>query len=237
MRTNTIGAAAAALLTAGLLAGCSLQVGDGSKEPVTKPPASVAAKPTGLASRPPAEILRQAEAALRGASSFRATAKDADLQLNRHGVKGWLRQDGVRVDLIIVGGRVYFRGRKFWAAQDPQAGRFLGDAWVDVTGGGAGDVEDLTDYLSVKGFADSFKTEVVRKHRFTKVTEVTIDGVRVVRLTGPGATLDVAATGSPYPLRFDSSKDDEDLTLTAFGRPVTITAPKDAVTPSSGAGG
>jgi hypothetical protein len=237
MRTNTIGAAAAALLTAGLLAGCTLQVEDGSKEPVAKPPASVAAKPTGLASRPPAEILRQAEAALRGASSFRATAKDADLQVNRRGVKGWLRQDGVRVDLVIVGDRVYFRGRKFWAAQDPRAGRFFGDAWVDVTGGGAGDVEDLTDYLSVKGFADSFKTDVVRKVRFTKVTERTIDGVRVVRLTGPGATLDVAATGSPYPLRFDSSKDDEDLTLTAFGRPVTITAPKDAVTPPSGAKG
>jgi hypothetical protein len=241
MRTNTIGAAAAALLTAVLstavLTGCSIEVEGGSKEPVTKPPASVAAKPAGLASRPPAEILRQAEAALRGASSFRATAKDVDLQVNRSGVKGWLRQDGLRVDLVIVGGRVYFRGRKFWTAQDPEVGRFLGDAWVDVTGGGAGDVEDLADYLSVKGFADSFKTDVVHKHRFTQVSERTIDGVRVVRLTGQGATLDVAATGSPYPLRFDSSKDDEDLTLTAFGRPVTITAPKDAVTPPSGAKG
>ena len=235
MRTNTIGAAAAALLTAGLLAGCTLQVEAGSKEPVAKPPASVAAKPAGLASRPAAEILREAEAALRGASSFRATAKDGDLQVNRHGVKGWVRQDGVRVDLIVVGGRVFFRGRQFWASQDPQAGRFFGDAWVDVTGQAAGDAEDLVDYLSVKGFADSFKTDVIRKHRFTQVTERTVNGVRVVRLTGQGATLDVAATGTAYPLRFDSSKDDEDFAFAAFDRPVTITAPKDAVTPPSGA--
>ena len=86
-------------------------------------------------------------------SSFRATAKDGDLQVNRHGVKGWVRQDGVRVDLIVVGGRVFFRGRQFWASQDPQAGRFFGDAWVDVTGQAAGDAEDLVDYLSGCGWS------------------------------------------------------------------------------------
>jgi hypothetical protein len=190
----------------------------------------------GQAGRPrhqaPAEILRRAEAALRGASSFRATAKDVDLELSRRGVKGWFRQDGVRLDVIIVGGKVYFRGREFWASQDPRVGRAIGNAWVDVSGTD-GSMDELVESLSLKGFADSFRTDVVRKRKFTKVTERTINGVLVVRLTGPGATLDVAATGTPYPLRYDSSKDDEDFTLTGIGRPVTITAPKGAVRPAA----
>jgi hypothetical protein len=233
MRTNTIGAAAAALLTAVLLAGCGAPTQDGPRKPASQPPASVAAKPTGLAAQPPAEIVRRAHAALRGATSFRATAKDAALVVTRRGAKGWLRQDGARLDVIIVGKRVFFRGREFWAAHDPAVGRAIGDRWVDMTGTAAGATDDLVGYLSVKGFADSFGTDVVRKRTFTKVSEHTVNGVRVVRLTGPGATLDVAATGTPYPLRYDSSKDDEDVTLTAFGRPVIITAPRGAVKPAA----
>ena len=239
MRLNAPAAAAAALLTTtALLAGCQIQPQGDHPDTSAKPSVSVAAKPARLADHPPAEILRRAEAALRGAGTVKVVGGGSTLQLNRRGAKGSLRQGGgPRVELISLDGRIYLRGRDFW--RDQQHGdavaEVLGDRWVDVTdappapGGSASENAAATKALTLGGFVDQFHKDVIAKGRFSAATELTVAGVAVVRLSGTKGTLDVAASGPSYPLRYDSKDDSEDMTFTAFGQPVTITKPADPV--------
>ena len=238
MRIKHAAAAAALLTTTVLPAGCQVGPKGGDPGVASKPPVSVAAKPVPLASHPPAEILRRAEAALRAAGTVKVVGGGSSLELNRRGAKGSLR-DGKepRVEIISLDGRFYLRGRDFWRAQQhgEAVAELFGDRWVDVSdappgsGASAADNAAATRVLSFGGFVGAFHKEVIAKGRFTAARELTVAGVAVVRLTGAKGTLDVAARGPAYPLRYDSKDDSEDLTLSAFGQPVVITKPADPV--------
>jgi hypothetical protein len=227
----------AGLLAAGLVAGCAAQSGGGAPAPTPSPspspspsPPSRAARPAGLASRPPAQIARAAVAAFGGANSVMASSRDMELALTRRGAKGWIRQpNGVRVQVIAVDGRVYLRGREFWGRQEHGEAleATFGDRWVDV-GGGRRERDSFVTYLSTTGFAKAFLEAMRRKVVFTEARTLTAGGVQVIRLRGGAGTMDVAATGRPYPLAMDPT-DGPVLRFSAYDQPVRLRAPAGAV--------
>lgn len=237
MRLNHAAASAALLIAAVLLAGCQIEPQGPDPDLGSKPSVSVAAKPARLASHPPAEILRRAEAAMRAAGTLKVVGGGAELSLNKRGATGWLRDGGKgpKAQVVSLDGRLYLRGRAYWAAQDHgrEVAAVLGDRWVDVTATAPKDANnEATKILSFGGFVDTFHSEIVKKDHFIKVQELTVAGIQVVRLiNAKGTSLDVAASGPAYPLRYDTEGTIDDLRLSAFGAPVTITRPAHPVDP------
>jgi hypothetical protein len=235
--------ATAALLTGTLtatvlLAGCQIEPQAPDPGLRSKPSVSVAAKPARLADHTPAEILRRAEAAMRSAGTVQVVGSDGELALNRRGAKGWLRDGGKgpKAQVISLDGRLYLRGRAYWAAQEHgrEVAAVVGDRWVDVSANAPkGQLDEAMKVLSFGGFVDTFHKEIVRKEHFTTVQELTVAGVQVVRLrNAKGVSLDVAASGPAYPLRYDAKGTADDMRMSAFGRPVTITRPADPIDPA-----
>jgi hypothetical protein len=145
--------------------------------------------------------------------------------------------NGAKLNLVNVGGKLYLRaGGDFWAQNGipASAASLLDGRWVVVPGQAAGALSQF----SLKGLADQLRHPSNGTIK-DAVHTGTVDGRKVVVVTeSDGSTLDVAATGTPYPLRI-VDKDSESSTITAseFGKKTTITAPSGALDLSQLAGG
>lgn len=222
--------AAAALAAALLVAGC------GSSGPKD----NGESKKTGPAvAGDAADALQQAGAVhLKGTENEDGKPGAADLQFEDQNVSGTLTIDGQTVSVVGIGKTSYIKApASFWSAQKvpAQAAANLDNRWVKVPDSGSG---SLTSELSLSVIVG----EVRKPDNATinaPVKTGTVNGQKVLTLTeSDGSTLDVAATGKPYPLHVvDRSSQGGDLTLSNFGVRTNITAPAGALDLQQVAGG
>jgi hypothetical protein len=177
-----------------------------------------------------AKALRGAGAAhLIGTGTSDGKSMSLDLHLQGADAQGSITQGGQKLQVISTGGKVYAQAPLgFWTAQGlPAAAGALGAGrWVIVPST-AGEVLPFT--------LDSLAKELEKPSDGTtvedKVTTSTYQGQKVVVVTSSdGSTVDVAASGKPYPLySVNKGKDAGTVTLSDFGKRTTITAPSGAL--------
>jgi hypothetical protein len=178
-----------------------------------------------------ANALEQAGAAhLKGNVTEQGQSGDVDLQLQGTDVSGTITLGGQKVQLISTGGKIYAKApAAFWSsfgAPESIAGQLDGQ-WVIVPGEAASSFDTFT----LKGLADSLRKPSDGSIK-DAVTTTSLDKQLVVVVSQTdGSTLDVAATGTPYPLKATDKGGDSPGTLTFsdFGKKTTITAPANAL--------
>jgi hypothetical protein len=196
-----IGAAAASLV----LAGCGGSSDNGE------------AKKTGP------QVASDAAAAIKASSAFHVAGtvtedgkpSSIDMQIQNNDVSGTMTMQGAKLNLVIVGGKVYIKGdSKFWSSNNvpAQTAALLGGRWVIAPASSA----DEFKTFSATGLADDFEHPTDGPFQ-NDVHKAKVDGKSVVVVTQKdGSELDVAAKGKPYPVRA-VSKGDQTGTLTFSG--------------------
>jgi hypothetical protein len=181
--------------------------------------------PNGEAGKQPDQIIQDAAAALKAASSFHLVAVvdggaapssgtpaplsgtltiAADV-VSPSTVAGTMTQSGVTGHFEFVGGKVYLQGKDFIAKlAGEQAAALVGDRWVlapaSAAGSGVGQIADM------QKFADC----LVQNHGTLSKSTGSANGQDAVVLTDKGdkpgsqpGRLYVAATGTAYPLKLE----------------------------------
>jgi len=157
-----------------------------------------------------------------------------DMVVTSRGASGTMSSHGVSWQVVVIGDDIWMRGRALWTATlpAPRAAQ-LGDGWVHVTDGAA-----AFDYAHVlPHIHDSIATIIFAPRPGLTVTGRTAIGGRpAIEMCGPQDVYDVAATGTPYPLRWlDSDIKGPDgqpcgITLDGFdAAAVAVTPPPDVV--------
>lgn len=224
MRAAVLAPVALALV---LVAGCGGD--DGNGESAKKGP-QVAADA--------AKALKDAGAAhVTGTGTTDGKPVSLDLHLQGADAQGSITQGGVTLQVVNVGGKLYAQApATFWSSQGlpPAAGSALADKWVIVPSD-AGSVLPV----SLDSLAQELQKPTDGSTIEDKVTTSTYKGQKVVVVTeSDKSTVDVAATGKPYPLySVSKSKDGGTFALTDFGKRTTITAPAGALDLSQLVGG
>ncbi|MGZ4119352.1 MAG: hypothetical protein ACXVQS_01705 [Actinomycetota bacterium] len=147
-----------------------------------------------------------------------------------------------RAEIRMIGTRLYLFANRAALAQfmgfPAQLATRLQDRWVSFAPTDA-PYKDIAASLTL----DSAMTEIAMSGTLAKTSETTIDGVRVVGLTGTanggGAeTLYVHATGDPLPVseRVSDQGNSVTTTFSAWGEPVNVATPKGSVSYLSVAG-
>jgi hypothetical protein len=174
-----------------------------------------------------ANALEQSGAAhLTGHVTEQGQSGTVDLHLQGADVSGSLAVAGQTVQLISTGGKIYAKApAAFWSsfgAPESIAGQLDGQ-WVTIPEAAASSFDTFT----LTGLADQLRKPSDGTYQDgVHLDKLAEQGVVVVTQTN-GSTLDVAATGTPYPLKADNKGSDSPgtLTLSDFGRKTTITAP------------
>jgi hypothetical protein len=225
----------AALLAGALLAGC----GGGGEPDVSVVPqqSSSFAVGNGIGTKPPLEILQAAEAAFRSARSVRVRNSDgggtarviSDAVMTKDATRGWMLENGTKVQFIRVGNATYLRSRTYWTKQDPLLGKVIGDRWAKLSAEEA-PARSGAQY-TLGEFADKLLAPLAGPPAptFKGKTMVTVEGHPAVRVSWFDGADDVAATGKPFPLRLDLGGEVGDFEFSEHDRAVTITAPRGAV--------
>ncbi len=239
MRRTTYGLGAAAMTAALLLAGCGAG-GAPERDTAGTSPATKTTRVAvnGILAKPAKEIVSAAAAAFRSARSVRVnlTADDAngstrmDLKLTRKKeAAGWIENEGVRIDIIAVaGGTVYMKSRKLWEqVGGAEAAKLIGDRWVRMPLGKAGELTPFIEDLTIRGLADNIFSPKDTP-MFVRKSGATMGGRPAVRLQALDGSYYVAATGKPYPLLLDS-KGKNDVGFSQYDQDFAIKAPPDAL--------
>jgi hypothetical protein len=222
----------AALLAGALVAGC----GGGDEPDVSVVPqqSSSFATGNGVGTKPPLEILKAAEAAFRSARSIRVKNLDnsgtpqvlSDVVMTKDGAKGWMLQNGVKIQFIRVHGHMYLRSRTWWTKLDPTLGKAVGDRWAKDDS-----MPSFGGELTIGEFADKLLAPLADNPAptFKGKSMATVDGRPAVRVSSFGGSYDVAATDRPYPLHVVIEGEAGEFEFSEHDRAVRITAPKGAV--------
>lgn len=194
----------------------------------------------GVASKSPAEILAAAKAAADSASSVRVagstvtggTPISLDLSLVAgKGGRGRLSQSGLSFELIEIDGTIYINGSPAFYSHfaGPAAAQLLHGKWLKASTSNASfaGLSSLTDLRNLLDAALSSS-----HNSLTKVGTTTIDGQPAVGVkdTAQNGTLYVATTGTAYPLEITKNgSGGGKITFSEWNKPVTLTAPANAV--------
>jgi hypothetical protein len=164
----------------------------------------------GEAGKPPAQIVSDAQAATKGATSVHVygsgTTNGAPLKLDLYlvagkGGRGHLTANGLSFDLIRIGNHAYFRGDAgFWR-------RFGGGAAVALLKGrwlmAPADQGDFAAFAPLTNISKLFGAILGGHGTLAKGKTATVDGqsaIAVIDRGRKGGTLFVATKGKPYPL-------------------------------------
>jgi len=216
----------ALVLAAVLLAGCG-----GSKQE---------AKPNGEASKPPNRVLADTKAAASSASSAHVSGHvvsdgsplTLDLSIARgKGAKGSMSLDGRSFDLVRIGDTVYIQGSdEFY---DHFAGsaiaQLLHGKWIkaSATKGRLAPLAALTDIDKLFAKIGASHGKLANDGKTTYKDQPVV----AIRDTSDNSKLYVAATGKPYPVALVGGKSGQTGTITFsdWNKPVSLTAPKNAI--------
>jgi hypothetical protein len=195
-----------------------------------------ATQTNGLETQSPAQVRQAAAAALKAAKSVHVAGAAinngkpvrADLRIQGNASSGTMELEGVKLEIITVGGTTYLKAdQQTWATLGvpAAAGQRLADRWVktrpqQVTGVTGFSLDNLAAQL-MKGDSPWEPT----------VEQTTLDGNKVVVISQQdGSKLYVANTGPPYPLRGEEKGANAGRTdFTEYGADFHITAPANAM--------
>jgi hypothetical protein len=209
---------AAACLFAGVIAGC------GSSSTTPKPASGKPAAHTGEASKPPAQILADAAAALRKAGSYRMQARMTQLTRQRQHIRMSvdvfsaqtlsvsMTFNGLSFKLISVANKAYMEaGQKFWDKEthNSAAAALLAGRWLVGPTRSFGSLASVAGEMSPSRLAGC----MIKQHGHLSIAGYTTVDHRpavVLHDAGNGAgnqrgTLAIATTGVPYPLQVTAS--------------------------------
>jgi hypothetical protein len=187
----------------------------------------------GTAGRSTDQLVAQMKAAVANAASMhlagrvatsgKATALDLDV-LRAGGISGSITQNGVPLELIGAAGKVYVKATPaFLRELRASAGicNLMCGKYVQMSGAAG---SQLDGSLNMASLTRAFVTGLPRE---TRAGTTTVAGQQAVVLHGSdGSTLDVAAHGTPYPLRVIApAGHHETLTFSQWNRVATPTAP------------
>lgn len=192
----------------------------------------------GLENMTSTQVRQAAVDALTAAGSVRlaGTATDdlgkrgrVDVRIQGTSCTGTLTVHGADMALTVIGDTQYFKtDAAGWAALGAaEAAPLFADRWVKAPAGTAGPEEKFTIDMVVTGIRqDGIELRPA-------VTQTTLDGAKVVVVTYQnGGRLYVANTGAAQPLRFTAVGVD-DLVFSEHGADFHITAPPDAIDPTT----
>jgi hypothetical protein len=237
-------ASALALLVAVLvLAGCG-----GGGGGTTTPPATTTVPSNGEASKPPDQVIADAQKAADSASSLHVSGQgldsgkpiDIDLSLVRgKGATGSIKISGLEVDIVVIGKRVYIKGSQAFYKH------FAGTAAAELLKGkwltGPVNSGQLKPLAALATPASLFKNLSTKNGKLVNKGATTYNGQQVVELRDPkkNGSLYVAATGNPYPLAVVERKKGSGGTIafTNWNAHVTLKAPPGAIDISQFGGG
>jgi hypothetical protein len=194
----------------------------------------------GVASKSAGEILSEAVAAAKGASSVHMSGSvtsggqsiAVDFQLAKgRGATGSMTIKGVKADLVLVGDKVYMKGSaQFWSrlggAQGAAVAQLLKDKWIVAPASGQfASLAQITD-------VNALMTQLSKDHgTLSKGAETKVGGEKVIAVrSSKGGTLYVATTGKPYPVQLSrSGSAGGKISFDKWGASVKLEAPKAAV--------
>jgi hypothetical protein len=194
----------------------------------------------GVASKSPAEIVAAAKAAADGASAVRVSGStvtggapiDLDLSLVAgKGGRGRLSENGLSFELIEIDGTTYISGSSAFYSHfaGPAAAQLLQGKWLKAPSSNSSfaGISSLTELRKLldAALATSGKALV-------SASSGTVNGQAVVgvRDTSQNATLYVATSGPAFPVEIvKSGAGGGTITFSEWNRPVTLTAPTNAV--------
>jgi hypothetical protein len=209
---------------------------DTAHPPSTTKAAASASPTPALPSAP--ELLQAAAAALRTAPSAHVNgavggtsgAVQVDLAVTSNGdTRGTLTLGGLPVDVIRTGGRTYVRSQQLVRdIAGSVAASLVGDRWVSLSPQQLttiGAEQALDTATSLDGIASLVTVGAGNARR---TGPLMVDGKRVIEVvTGP-TVVDVAADGTPYPLRIAAGEGTA-LTLGEFGASLVVQPPSSGV--------
>jgi hypothetical protein len=204
--------AAALSLTA--LGGCASTVSgtpSAGSAPVSRLPSTSAAGGT----QSGAAIITQTFDAMESATAFRAVAHGTDgtgaaLDIDAHfgmdSASGSINEDGLAIQVIVVGGNAYFKGDDTFlkhfipAAQQAKALPLLHGKWVAGPASSEG-FSEIADSFTRTAFVDSIRQGDPASD-YSVIGNGTRSGTAVIRLrdSGDGSEVDVLASGPPLPI-------------------------------------
>jgi hypothetical protein len=220
-------------LVALVASGCS--GGTKTSDPQTTTQAN-ALQTSGLEQQSPAQVQQAAAAALKAAKSVHVTGTAinngkpvrVDLRIQGNASSGTMELEGVRLEIITIGGTTYLKAdQQTWATLGVPAvaGQRLADRWVKT---GPRQVAGLTG-LSL----DNLAGQLMKGDSPWEPTveQTTLDGTKVVVISRKdGSKLYVANAGPPYPLRGEKKGANAGRTdFTEYGADFHITAPANAM--------
>lgn len=219
--------ALALVLVAALLAGCGLT-------------SFLWPQSNGEAAKPPGRVLADATAAAAAASSAHVSGSIAssgtrivlDLATVRgKGARGSLSTNGLRLDLVRLGGTAYLRGSDGFLRHfaGPAIAQLVHGSWLKTS-------IDTPRFASLRPLTDvGLLLGKVSSHHGKLVNEgtTTYNGTEVVAIrdTSDNSRLYVAATGMPYPVAIVGGKKSQSGTIVLgdWNAPVSLSTPSGAI--------
>lgn len=217
-----------------MLAACGA---DQSDTPDVSPLAQIASEQTapaanGIDEKAPATVLKDAVAAMESTGSYRVVGKTtagADINIAFRvdvGATGTVSTGGDEIEFLSKDGKLLVSGdvESLKERIDEDVDDTIGDKWLVLK---PKQVKGFEIFLNGKAFADA----VLGSQGPAEITSVKdVDGEPCVGLIFPdtGGTLWVAATGDPYPLRFEEKGATEDrgtLVFKQYGKKVKLVSP------------
>ncbi len=193
----------------------------------------------GVADKSPTEILSASKSAADSASAVHVSGSmvsgGAPITLDLHlvagkGGKGTISENGLSFELIQLNGTAYISGSsefyKHFAG--PAAAQLLQGKWLKAssTSGSLATLASLTDLQKLIDAA------LAQHGTLTKGSKTTISGQPAIPVTDTtqNGSLYVATTGQPLPMQISKSgAGGGKITFDEWNKPVTITAPANAV--------
>jgi hypothetical protein len=236
------GGLAATAATVLLTAGCGPDKPGAAGTP--SPSATPTKSESALATKSADEILSAAHAAFVGAKSVHVkgafvdsgSTLSMDMFLGTAGGRGKIRapiQKGKKpatISILNANGKFYVKSPQLWRQAGGAAmANLIGDRWVLVPKQDSADFKDFEEMTDIKKFGD----EVLKPDEtVTKGKTTVIDGTPAIGLNASDATLYVATTGAPYPLKLVPKKPKnpgEQLAFLDYNAPLNVQPPADAM--------
>jgi hypothetical protein len=194
----------------------------------------------GLASKSPAEIVAAAKAAADGASAVHVSGStvtggapiDLDLSLVAgKGGRGRLSENGLSFELVEIDGTTYISGSSAFYSHfaGAAAAQLLQGKWLKASSSNSSfaGISSLTELRKLLDAALATSSKALASGGSGTVNGQAVVGVRD---TSQNATLYVATSGPAFPVEIvKSGAGGGTITFSEWNRPVTLTAPANAV--------
>jgi hypothetical protein len=191
-----------------------------------------------IATKPPEQVVAAARAAARGAATVHVWGStigaSKPISLNMElvagkGAKGHVSVEGLGIDLVALERALYLNGSAAFYSRvaGPVAAARLHGRWLKAPSG-SGNFASFWELSDLRRLTDG---TLARHGHLAAAGTASVQGrpAVAVRDVSTGATLYVAATGTPYPLEIADAGGSGRITFDRWNQPVTLEAPPRAM--------